>query len=124
MRIRRMVQPHKTRKELNVPPAVRDKWDESPEAKDMMAAVLKKVNFDKASFIQRIETIIRREKTVELIVDEAWYSEAEMESELHWSKNLPQRFMYDMFLFLQLTGSEKTSKEQNCRSSGSLHEDS
>lgn len=42
-----MVQPHKTRKELNVPPAVRDKWDESPEAKDMMAAVLKKVNFDK-----------------------------------------------------------------------------
>ncbi|CAK9047324.1 Uncharacterized protein SCF082_LOCUS26538 [Durusdinium trenchii] len=47
MRIRRMVQPHKTRKELNVPPAVRDKWDESPEAKDMMAAVLKKVNFDK-----------------------------------------------------------------------------
>ena len=61
---------------------------------------------------------------MELIVDEAWYSEAEMESELHWSKNLPQRFMYDMFLFLQLTGSEKTSKEQNCRSSGSLHEDS
>lgn len=156
-RIRRMVAPHKKRKDLGVSEAVVAKWNEGPDAKNLMAQVLAKVNFDRVprkvfiklrqanpfhmpcnhlhdfigfacaivlccfpgsmvvslhmfksfgckgrgsaqqtlvfasvliqeSFLRSIETLVRRERTTELIIDEAWYSEYEMEHDLKWSK--------------------------------------
>ncbi|CAK9112394.1 Uncharacterized protein SCF082_LOCUS52108 [Durusdinium trenchii] len=81
-----MVAPHKKRKDLGVSEAVVAKWNEGPDAKNLMAQVLAKVNFDRESFLRSIETLVRRERTTELIIDEAWYSEYEMEHDLKWSK--------------------------------------
>lgn len=46
-----MIQIHPKRKDLNAPAALREKWNESPAAKNVLAEVLKKCNFDKDTFV-------------------------------------------------------------------------
>ena len=46
-RIRRMVAPKKRRTDLEVPGFVKEKWEAGGKSKDLLAELLKKVNFDK-----------------------------------------------------------------------------
>ncbi len=46
-RVRRMVAEKKKRKDLEVDQSVKDKWNKGGKHRDMMAELLKKVNFDK-----------------------------------------------------------------------------
>ena len=39
-------------------------------------------------FLKQLEVRIKKERTVEVTIEEGWYSEQEMVSELHWTKNL------------------------------------
>jgi hypothetical protein len=41
-------------------------------------------------FFIRVEKIISKEEVYEVKRDEGWYSEAEMENELSWSKHCPE----------------------------------
>ena len=38
------------------------------------------------AFLNKLEIIVRKESSIEISVDEGWYSEGEMTTELKWSK--------------------------------------
>ena len=109
-----MVAPHKTRRDLDVPDFVKQRWLSGGHRQEM-ACCLKEANFDKVgpgckllsgvpcyvcmhmmarraqdTFIARVEKIVSKEEVYELKKDEGWYSEAEMEGELGWSKHCPE----------------------------------
>lgn len=41
------------------------------------------------SFLRRVEIMIKKEKVIEVVVDEGWYTIAEMKNELKWSEPCP-----------------------------------
>ena len=43
-------------------------------------------SFKQDAFLNKLEIIVRKESSIEISVDEGWYSEGEMTSELKWSK--------------------------------------
>ncbi|CAE7227135.1 unnamed protein product [Symbiodinium sp. CCMP2592] len=83
-----MTKPKRKRTDLNVPQFVIDKWNSGTNAKDEMAELLLHLNNNKDKFIEELELIIKKIKKFTLHVDEGWYSELEMKTELKWS---PQR---------------------------------
>lgn len=40
------------------------------------------------TFLTQLEVVIKKEKVIELTIDEGWYTQEEMTSELGWSKKL------------------------------------
>ena len=46
--------------------------------------------FRKARFVNKLQVIVRKRQTVELTVDEGWYSEQEMKDDLGWTQTYPQ----------------------------------
>ena len=52
-------------------------------------------------FINKLQVIVRKRQSVELIVDEGFYSEQEMKDDLGWTQTSPQisvHFIYMQFL--------------------------
>ena len=41
-------------------------------------------------FISELELVVKKERTLEVVRDEGWYSEADMKQELKWSSTTPQ----------------------------------
>ena len=41
-------------------------------------------------FLNQLELVIKKKRTMEVVRDEGWYSEAEMKSELGWSPSGPE----------------------------------
>ncbi|CAE7939449.1 unnamed protein product [Symbiodinium necroappetens] len=99
-RISRMTKTKKKRTDLNVPQFVIDRWNSGTSAKEEMADLLLQVNNDKDKFITELELIVRRIKKFVLHINEGWYSEAEMKSELKWSQSgaYVGRFVLGVFL--------------------------
>ncbi|CAE7513282.1 unnamed protein product [Symbiodinium sp. CCMP2456] len=82
-----MTKQKKKRTDLNVPKFVIDRWNSGTSAKDEMADLLLQVNNDKEKFVTELELIIRKLKKFVLHINEGWYSESEMKSELKWSQS-------------------------------------
>ncbi|CAE7353100.1 unnamed protein product [Symbiodinium sp. CCMP2592] len=84
-----MCKPKSRRHDLEVPQWVRDEWTTGDKTK--IASVLQEQNFDKDKFLVRLEVVVRTKTSIKLKVEEGWYSEQEMEDDLHWPETLRMR---------------------------------
>ncbi|CAE7202557.1 unnamed protein product [Symbiodinium necroappetens] len=82
---KRMVAPHKTRTDLQVPEYLKKYWEAGTREKDELAELLKKCNFDRDSFICTVERVVTKKEKLTLKLDQGWYSEGELRDELHWA---------------------------------------
>ncbi|CAK9077707.1 unnamed protein product [Durusdinium trenchii] len=84
-RIRRMVASKKKRTDLEVPMWVIQEWSKGTKARDNMAEVLQRTNWDKDKFLVELEKVVTSRQTITIKKDEGWYSEYEMKNDLKWS---------------------------------------
>ncbi|CAE7231109.1 unnamed protein product [Symbiodinium microadriaticum] len=77
-----IIKKEETSEDELVPEWVRKEWSTGDKTK--IASVLQEQNFDKANFLVRLEVIVRTKISVTLQIEEGWYSEQEMEEDLHW----------------------------------------
>ncbi|CAE7655420.1 unnamed protein product [Symbiodinium sp. CCMP2592] len=85
-RIRRMVRPKTKRSDLMVPAWVADQWHKGTSQKEAMAALLQEVNWDKTSFLNELEKVVKRTREIEIVKDQGWYSQSEMKTDLKWQR--------------------------------------
>ncbi|CAE7355961.1 unnamed protein product [Symbiodinium sp. CCMP2592] len=85
-RIRRMVKPKAKRSDLVVPAWVAEQWNKGTSQKEAMAALLQEVNWDKTSFLNELEKVVKRTREIEIVKDQGWYSQSEMKTDLKWQR--------------------------------------
>lgn len=83
-RIIRMVKPKTKRKDLEAPQYVIDEWKTGN--KNAIADLLKEANFCQEKFFNTLQIMIRKKQSVELLVDEGWFCEAELRDDHGWSQ--------------------------------------
>ena len=67
-------------------------------------------------FLKQLEVRIKKERTVEVTIEEGWYSEQEMVSELHWTKNLGYiYFLCSKYVSLGTIMGSKIDKPSNAQ---------
>ncbi|CAE7229913.1 unnamed protein product [Symbiodinium sp. CCMP2592] len=85
-RIRRIVKPKAKRSDLMVPAWVAEQWNKGTSQKEAMAALLQEVNWDKTSFLNELEKVVKRTREIEIVKDQGWYSQSEMKTDLKWQR--------------------------------------
>ncbi|CAK9067518.1 Uncharacterized protein SCF082_LOCUS34161 [Durusdinium trenchii] len=80
-----MVASKKKRTDLEVPMWVIQEWSKGTKARDNMAEVLQRTNWDKDKFLVELEKVVTSRQTITIKKDEGWYSEYEMKNDLKWS---------------------------------------
>lgn len=125
-RIRRMIQEKRKRSDLSVPAWVAAEWNKGTASKEQMAGVLLEVNgnkdwcdlwclfstdcvvnmflcsqtcFSQNDFLVELEKIVTQKRSIRLVKDGGWYSEAEMRNELQWSQSLASTWSMHSFTY-------------------------
>lgn len=84
--IRRMVAHHKRRVEFEAPEHVKSAWGNAQDRTYLAQVLRGDCNFNKAEFSCRVGTYVQTKKKHKVVIDEGWFTEGELSTELKWSK--------------------------------------